>query len=140
MPRDHSSPAPAAEADPIDVAVGARLRLQRQARRMSQQELARRLGVTFQQVQKYERAFNRISASMLVRAAEALGCSPMVLIAGDPEQSAASDALWMSLLTQPGARELLTAFTHIEDPAARTALVSIAKGLAATPKPQACKG
>jgi transcriptional regulator with XRE-family HTH domain len=50
---------------PIDVHVGARVRLRRTMLRMSQDKLAAALGLTFQQVQKYERAANRISASRL---------------------------------------------------------------------------
>ena len=55
----------ASGADPIDVAVGARMRIRRKEIGMSQQKLAEHLGVTFQQVQKYERAANRVSASKL---------------------------------------------------------------------------
>src|SRR5437773_1038694 len=51
--------------NPIDTHVGCRLRLRRTMLRMSQEQLAAELGITFQQVQKYERAANRISASRL---------------------------------------------------------------------------
>ena len=51
--------------DPIDVHVGLRVRMYRTLRGLSQEKLARRLGLTFQQVQKYERGLNRISASRL---------------------------------------------------------------------------
>ena len=75
------TPTLAADADPkarqnqakaIDVHVGARLRKARQVKRMSQTLLGDRLGVTFQQVQKYERGTNRISAGKLALAARAL--------------------------------------------------------------------
>lgn len=62
--------------DPIDVAVGARLRRLRIAVGKTQESLGAEVGVTFQQMQKYERGANRISASRLVRLARALGCSP----------------------------------------------------------------
>lgn len=55
--------------DPVDVHVGMRLRARRQQLGQSQSALAEALGITFQQVQKYERAANRVSASMLHRAA-----------------------------------------------------------------------
>jgi len=55
--------------DPVDVHVGMRMRTRRQQLGQSQTALADALGITFQQVQKYERAANRISASMLHRAA-----------------------------------------------------------------------
>ena len=64
-PRDVSSAGP----DPIDVAVGARIRNRRLWLGLSQTQLADALGVTFQQVQKYERGANRVSASMLVKSA-----------------------------------------------------------------------
>ena len=53
--------------DPIDVAVATRIRVQRRHLRISQDDLAQTLGLTFQQVQKYERGTNRVSASKLVR-------------------------------------------------------------------------
>src|SRR5487761_1351761 len=56
----------------IDVHIGECLRVARQARDLSQEELARALGVTFQQVQKYEKGINRISAGRLFEAAHAL--------------------------------------------------------------------
>lgn len=65
-------PAGKGKADPIDAHVGARLRAFRLQAGMNQTELARALGVTFQQVQKYEKGVNRVSASMLSRASQAL--------------------------------------------------------------------
>jgi len=55
--------------DPIDIAVGQRIRELRKERRITQTELANAIGLTFQQVQKYEKARNRISASKLVHIA-----------------------------------------------------------------------
>jgi len=56
-----------------DVYIGKRVRLARQAAKMSSQALAKRLGVTFQQVQKYEKGKNRIAAAMLWELAHILG-------------------------------------------------------------------
>src|SRR5579875_3340915 len=58
--------------DPIDVEVGARIRVRRKFLSLSQQTLAEALGLTFQQVQKYERGANRVSASKLYEIARAL--------------------------------------------------------------------
>ena len=58
--------------DPIDVYVGSRLRQRRVSLGMSQTELADRIGLTFQQLQKYETGANRVSASTLWRAADAI--------------------------------------------------------------------
>ena len=52
-------------ANPVDTHVGSRIRVRRQVLKMSQEKLGDRLGVTFQQVQKYERGANRVGASRL---------------------------------------------------------------------------
>lgn len=57
---------------PVDTHVGERIKLRRTLLGMSQSNVAEKLGITFQQFQKYERAGNRISASMLYQIAEAL--------------------------------------------------------------------
>jgi transcriptional regulator with XRE-family HTH domain len=57
---------------PVDVHVGARLKMLRIQKQMSQTAVAERVGLTFQQIQKYENGSNRISASRLVEFAQAL--------------------------------------------------------------------
>lgn len=59
--------------DPVDLFVGQRLRAERLRLGLSQTELGVGMGVTFQQVQKYERGMNRVSASTLAKAAHVLG-------------------------------------------------------------------
>lgn len=97
--------------DPIDVAVGARVRLMRLARGMTQQKLADASGVTFQQMQKYERGLNRVSASRLVHIANALDC-PVSTFFGNIASAEAplpsGDALRVALKLEklpPGTRE-----------------------------------
>jgi len=58
--------------NPVDVYVGARIRLRRRELKLSQSALARAIGLTFQQVQKYERGANRVSASMMYKASKFL--------------------------------------------------------------------
>ena len=58
--------------NPIDVHVGTRVRLRRQVMKMSQEKLGEQLGVTFQQVQKYERGANRVGASRLWKMSQVL--------------------------------------------------------------------
>lgn len=58
--------------DPVDAHVGLRIKLRRTLMGMPQQKLGEAVGLTFQQIQKYERGFNRVSASMLHRIAHAL--------------------------------------------------------------------
>jgi transcriptional regulator with XRE-family HTH domain len=66
---------PARSPNPIDVHVGLQVRLRRKALKISQEKLAEALGLTFQQVQKYERGANRISASKLYEIARSLRVS-----------------------------------------------------------------
>ncbi|HEY3800894.1 MAG TPA: helix-turn-helix transcriptional regulator [Caulobacteraceae bacterium] len=73
--------------DPIDLAVGAAVRARREALGVSQTALAEALGLTFQQIQKYERGRNRISASALVRTAAALRTSVAVLVGEAPPEA-----------------------------------------------------
>jgi transcriptional regulator with XRE-family HTH domain len=77
MPKPETGP------DPIDVAVGERLRIRRRWMGLSQTHLAQALGLTFQQIQKYEKGKNRVSASMLVKAAAALETSVAYLVDED---------------------------------------------------------
>ena len=97
--------------DPIDVAVGARIRILRRRLKMTQKDLATVVGVTFQQVHRYELGDNRISARTLLRAARALGTSVSALVGeGEPPHSAASIA---TALRTRGAMDLLAAYAAI---------------------------
>ena len=68
--------------NPLDVALGARIRERRRALRMSQAALGDAIGLTFQQIQKYESGANRVSFSMLVGIARAMDMTPAELIEG----------------------------------------------------------
>ncbi len=114
--------------DPIDVAVGARIRIRRRWLGFSQTQLANALGITFQQVQKYERGANRVSASMLVKIATKLETTVAALVGEDGQ--APVEAIIYAQLATPGAAELLAAFAQIADGEARRALLTIAEGLA----------
>ncbi len=113
--------------DPIDVAVGARIRMRRKALDISQQGLAQVLGVTFQQVQKYERGTNRVSASMLVRIARRLECTVASLVG---EESGPVDDSLAPTLAFPGALELLGAYVKIPDAQLRRRVVDLMTTLA----------
>ncbi|WP_343698956.1 helix-turn-helix domain-containing protein [Caulobacter sp.] len=69
---------------PVDQHVGARIRLRRRLMKISQARVAQGLGLTFQQVQKYERGTNRISASMLYALGGLLGVGPAWFFDGLP--------------------------------------------------------
>ena len=68
--------------DPVDVEVGHRIRIERLSRGLSQTALANQLGVTFQQVQKYEKGVNRVGAGRLTRIAEVLGVPVATFFSG----------------------------------------------------------
>ena len=113
--------------DPIDVAVGARVRLLRKHRDLSQSALADALGLTFQQVQKYERGANRISASMLVRIAARLETTVGQLI-GEEGGGKPPEAHYANLQV-PGATDMLTIFAALS-PELRRALIIFSRTLA----------
>jgi transcriptional regulator with XRE-family HTH domain len=115
-------------ADPVDVAVGARIRLLRKLRGLSQQSLAEAAGVTFQQIQKYERGANRVSASMLSRIAAALD-TPVAEMFGESSPASGAVDEVAALLAEPGALELLRAYTALPRGPARTALVEFVRAL-----------
>lgn len=100
------------EADPIDIAVGARVKMLRHSKGISQSTLGEAVGVSFQQVQKYERGANRLSASALVRVAEALGVSVATLVGEHPDDDEAMSE-FVKLVGEPGALELLRSYAAI---------------------------
>jgi len=116
---------------PLDVALGSRIRLRRRELGFSQEQLAREVGITFQQVQKYEHGSNRVSFSRLVDIARALGCGVMDIV-GDLD-SARTKPLFadhMLRLNEPGAVDLLEAYAGIRSPKHRRAILNLAKQLA----------
>src|SRR5271156_1401100 len=121
--------------DPIDVAVGARVRIRRRWLGFSQTQLATALGITFQQVQKYERGANRVSASMLVKIAAKLETTVAALVGEDGQ--APVEAINYAPPPPPGATDLLAAFAQIPDGEARRALLTIATGLVPSRKTRA---
>jgi transcriptional regulator with XRE-family HTH domain len=108
--------------DPIDVAVGARVRDRRKALRISQTALAESLGMTFQQVQKYERGANRVSASILVKIAAKLDTTVAALV-GENEHGARDRA--GEMIHVDGAAELLAGYAAISTPRVRQAVLSL---------------
>lgn len=73
--------------DPIDRHVGSRVRMQRVLMKMSQEKLGDALGLTFQQVQKYEKGLNRIGASRLQQISKTLNVPPSFFFEGAPTSS-----------------------------------------------------
>ena len=115
--------------DPLDAMVGARIRVFRIHRRISQTDLAEQIGVTFQQVQKYEKGANRIGASRLSRIATVLGVSVGELFES-PGEKTGDSALLFRLLAEPGALRVLKAYTRTSDSRIRHAIAELVEGIA----------
>src|SRR3954468_24176141 len=115
--------------DPLDTMVGARVRVLRINNKISQTDLADKIGVTFQQVQKYEKGTNRIGASRLSRIAAVLGVSVGELFESPGEKSGDSTLLFR-LLAEPGALRVLKAYTRTSDPRVRHAIAELIEGIA----------
>jgi transcriptional regulator with XRE-family HTH domain len=129
-------------ANPVDLHVGSRVRFRRMLIGMSQEKLGESLGLTFQQIQKYEKGVNRIGASRLFELGKALGVSvaffyedapglggntvnPPVGFAESPSESYIIDFLG----TRDGL-ELNKAFARINDPKVRRSIVDLVRSLA----------
>src|SRR3977135_1081889 len=82
-----AKPLPPKTPRPVDSHVGARIRLRRGMIGMTQELVVRKLGITFKQVQKYEKVANRVGASRLQQIAEALGVTPAWFFENAPTQS-----------------------------------------------------
>jgi transcriptional regulator with XRE-family HTH domain len=114
--------------DPLDVMVGAKIRIFRAYRGMSQTDLAGKIGVAFQQVQKYEKGTNRIGASRLSRIAAVLGISVGELF--ETQEDTAPDESPFRLLSGRDELRVLTAYSRIADPRLRRAIAELVESAA----------
>jgi len=116
--------------DPVDVRVGKRVRAYRLGLKMSQSTLGEKVGVTFQQIQKYERGANRMGSSRLKKVATILGV-PVAALFGEDENGSEGtiDGLLTEVLSQPHATRLVRAFHAIKDSKQRLALVLLAESI-----------
>lgn len=126
--------------NPIDVHVGSRVRLRRTMAKISQSELGDALGVTFQQVQKYEKGTNRIGASRMQKIAETLNV-PVSFFFEDPpgypaktdpsgmEESGSANFV-MDFLSSTEGIELNRAFVRIPNQAIRRRIIDMVRTLA----------
>jgi transcriptional regulator with XRE-family HTH domain len=117
--------------DPIDVAVGARIRIRRRWLGMSQSQLAAAVGVTFQQTQKVEKGANRVSASALVKYAAKLETSVAHLVGEDEADRTPSKML--QALAVDNAQEVLEGFAGMtaDQRASVLSVVRVIRGLGA---------
>lgn len=128
--------------NPIDIHVGNRVRLQRMLVGISQEKLGERLGLTFQQVQKYEKGINRIGASRLFELSRVLGVPVQFFYddapLGGQSQAAATpgfaerapDSHVFEFLSSREGLELNRAFSRITDPKVRRSVLDLVRSLA----------
>ncbi len=124
----------------IDSYVGSQVRMRRQLLGLSQERLADQIGVTFQQVQKYEKGMNRIGASRLQRIAEVLNTSPSFFFQQDPNEPLSLAGLDLTVTADPVAEFLQSkeglalnkAFMKITDSHLREKIVALVKAMAQT--------
>lgn len=129
-------------ANPMDVHVGTRVRLRRMLLGMSQEKLGEHLGLTFQQVQKYEKGVNRIGASRLFDLAKVLGVLVQFFYDEAPADATGSgelapgfsepsgDSYVVEFLSSRDGLELNKAFARIKDPKVRRSIVDLVRSLA----------
>ena len=126
---------PKKQANPIDGQVGNRVRLRRMLIGMSQERLGELLGLTFQQVQKYEKGVNRIGAGRLFEVARILGVpidyfyeGASTQIAGPSENEASPPV--MEFVSSGEGLQLSLAFMKIKDPKLRKRILDLVKQMA----------
>ena len=121
--------------DPIDKHVGSRVRMRRMMLGLSQEKIANALGLTFQQVQKYEKGTNRISASRMHQLAGILQVPIPFFFEGAPSQSrsggkAESPNYVNDFLATRDGLTLTKAFMQIEDAKLRRCVVRLVESIA----------
>lgn len=115
-----------------DVAVGQRIRAFRKEANLSQTELASQIGVTFQQVQKYENGMNRVGAGRLTMIARALNVSIIAFFEGlarRTDKRRDDSARVIELESIPAAPKLLKAFSEIPDAVIQTEIIKLVRAL-----------
>ena len=128
---------PKKQANPVDAHVGHRVRLRRMLVGMSQERLGELLGLTFQQVQKYEKGINRIGAGRLFEVAGILGV-PISFFYEDAESGATTNGFAeekepppvMEFLSSGDGLQLSLAFMRIKNAKVRRRLVDLVRSLA----------
>jgi len=121
------------QANPVDTQVGNRVRIRRMLIGMSQEKLGDMLGLTFQQVQKYEKGVNRIGAGRLYEISRILGVPIDFFYEGVAPEGSVSDssaAPVMEFVSSGEGLQLSLAFMKIKDPKVRKRVLELVKSLA----------
>jgi transcriptional regulator with XRE-family HTH domain len=117
-----------------DIAVGERIRARRNQLEMSQEDLGRALGVSFQQIQKYEKGANRISSGRLIQVVNALQCSVTDLIGAGNSGPIKSTEFSRYASSKEGVA-IINAMAKIPSPAVRRKVIDLAESLSASVRP-----
>ena len=123
--------------EPVDKLVGQNIRIFRMAKGISQTELGNSVGVTFQQIQKYEKGVNRVGAGRLTKIATALQLPVTNLLGvddsiGGKRKGHDETSSPLNLLTVPGAVRLLRAYGKLTNGKMRRSIVQIVDNIAAS--------
>jgi len=126
---------PNKSANPIDRHVGARIRMQRMVRGLSQTELGKAVGVTFQQVQKYEKGVNRVGASRLQQIANVLKVKPDFFFEEASAKAVGNSgsretAIIEGFISSRDGIALSKAFTNVRDSKIRRRIVALVEQIA----------
>ena len=112
-----------------DIVIGESIKAQRNLIEMSQDDLGQALGVSFQQIQKYEKGVNRLSSGRLVELAVTLQCNAADLIGGVEKASAKSTPFSRYAASKEGVA-IINAMAKISSPALRRHVINLAETLA----------
>ncbi len=131
----------ASNPDPIDIHVGSRVRLRRTLLGMSQEKLGDALGLTFQQIQKYERGANRIGSSRLFKLSQILDVPVSFFFEDMPEEveranrglaEAPAEPFEADQLSKRETLELVRSYYRISEPKVRKRIFELVKAIGAT--------
>ena len=123
--------------NPTDRHVGSRLRMRRRMLNMSQADLAKTIGVTFQQVQKYEKGKNRVSASRLQQVGRVLDVPIEFFFDGLPSNGQMAVPSYVNdFLACADGVALVKAFTRISDKKLRRAIVALVEAIGGGSRPE----
>jgi transcriptional regulator with XRE-family HTH domain len=139
--------------NPIDRHVGSRVRMRRILLCMSQEKLGEALGLTFQQIQKYEKGTNRIGASRLQQISRTLNVPPAFFFDGVPPnddaggarhefavaEDASSSTFVLDFIATTEGMNLNKAFARIRDPKVRKRIIDLVASIASEEAPPAVK-
>ena len=131
--------------NPIDIHVGSRIRLRRNMISMSQEKLGEALGITFQQIQKYEKGTNRVGASRLQEISKVLGVPVSFFFEDAPGDGpetggmgeSSSTTYVVDFLSSSEGLQLNRAFARISDAKVRRKIIELVRTLADQPEPAA---